>query len=608
MKFTRHLAAALAVLMLVPAAASCSRRNGIPADTSGSDDTFDNSAALTLGDGQRPENPSDSTGNQATEPTCPLQFSHAPGFYDKSFDLTLTVPEGWTVYYTENGTDPRTSSSRKTYTQPITLYNTYDMAWGPAIRAWNKYAGRDARPASNTMPGGYVIKAYAEKNGEQTAVYTASYFIAAAFKRYGVKMVSLSLPVDEMLGADGFYSNYNPYDDYTATRPRGTASMEIFTPDGVRISHSTVELAVSGNGSSGAMMKSLRVYYKKSLNRDGNQDASVQYDLFDGLALDQSGAVITDFSRLVLRNSGNDCGSSYLRDAYMQRVCAGLRIDTLASTTVMVFVNGEFWGIYNLRERYSPEYVEAHYGVDKDNVCIIENDYSHVHDNNNVPYVVCNGEEGDADDFNQLVAYMKSNNLSDPRVFEKVASQLDLDSFIDMYVARLYFNARDWPENNIKVWRNKNPDDPSGFDTKWHFTLLDMDMGLAYYTFTDYRDSIFELAFNRYSVCATMMTQLLKNPDFKNAFIARYYELVTEYFTPDRLLPVFEDMYAERKPLMVLQAGRWPGDGASVDAFASTCDDIRTFIEKRQKNALRQFCTQFKITEAEAEAIYQSCK
>ena len=89
-----------------------------------------------------------------------------------------------------------------------------------------------------------------------------------------------------------------------------------------------------------------------------------------------------------------------------------------------------------MRERYSPEYVESHYGVDKNNVTVIESDYSQVHTNTNADFVLSAGVEGDQKPFNDMVAYMRRNDLAEQKNYEYVSSLMDMDSFIDMWVAR----------------------------------------------------------------------------------------------------------------------------------------------------------------------------
>ena len=260
--------------------------------------------------------------------------------------------------------------------------------------------------------------------------------------------------------------------------------------------------------------------------------------------------------------------------------------------------------MYNFRERYSPEYVESHYGVNKDNVTVIESDYSQVHTNTNADFVLSSGVEGDQDPFNAMVQYMRDHNLAEQQHYDYVASLMDVDSFIDMWVVRLFYVARDWPENNIKIWRNKNPDDPSGFDTKWHFTLLDLDMGLSFYDFTTERENFF-WAFDSSSVCGTIMRSLMKNEDFRQKFMIRYYDVVTNYFTPEYLTAMFDELYAERDPLMYLQQGRWSSDGCSYSKWQTECSKIRSFITNRQGYALQHFYNYFGVSEQDMEHLAQ---
>ncbi len=534
-----------------------------------------------------------------------VAFSHKAGVYDEAIDLVLTAPEGMTIHYTIDGSDPHDSLSGRTYTSAVALTDSTAEPWGTAIKSWDRYAGNGAKPDQKTLPGGYVVKAYAEGNGQETAVFTHSYFIGAAFADYKSLIVSLSMPVGEMLGKNGFYSNYDPYDDLTATRPRGLAVMEVFDKDGTRVGNSAVELAVSGNGSSGHYMKSLRVYYKASNNKDGDLESDLNFNLFDGHCTDWEGHDITSFSRLILRNSGNDNGESYLRDAYMQRTCAGLEVDTLAAMPALVFVNGDFWGAYNVRERYSPEYVEAHYGVNKDNVTLLENDYAYVHTDCNMPFVVASGEEGDQDDFNDLVTYIKKHKMSVASNYKYVCDRLDIDSFIDMYACRLFWNARDWPENNIKIWKNKNPDDPSGVDTKWHFTLLDMDMGLSLYDFTQADDSITDLAFNHNSVVANIAVALLQNEDFEKRLAARCYQLNTEHFTVQNNNAALSPLRSQWSKLIKLQEARWPGDGADTDTWADVMKDVTQFIQQRNKRFTKIVTREFGYSEAELKKFVE---
>lgn len=527
-------------------------------------------------------------------------FSQDAGIYDKSFILNLSAKSGYTIYYTTDGTDPSLASNRnrKKYTTGIMLSDTSAMGWGPLTRSWSS-------PSVSTQVGAHVIKAYATNGSESTDVFTNTYFITDDLEKYGVSIMSFSMPKDEVIGSQGFYNNFMLTGSITGERRRGVAIMEVFDPEGERVGNSRVEMAVSGNGSSGWGMKSLRIYLKGAMNQDCGLESNLNYDIFGGTAKDAWGQAITSFSRFMIRNSGNDCGTSYIRDAYMQSTAAGLNVDIMATTSTLVFINGEFWGVYNFRERYSPEYVESHYGVSKDNVTVVESDYSQVHTNTNADFVVSSGIEGDQDPFNQMVQYMREHNLADQQYYDYIASQMDIDSFIDMWVVRLFYVARDWPENNIKIWRNKNPDDPSGFDTKWHFTLLDLDMGLSFYDFTTERENFF-WAFDSNSVCGTMMRALMKNEGFKQQFMLRYFDVVNNHMTPEYLTAMFDEMYAERDPLMKLQQGRWNSDaGFTYSKWQTEANKIRSFIKNRVPYALDHFYRYFGISESDMEHLAQ---
>ncbi len=518
-------------------------------------------------------------------------FSADAGIYSQGFWLELSAKEGYKIYYTTDGSDPKVHGVE--YTASIPLADSSDMPIGPTTQ----YASSGGFGAhSSTLPGGYVIKAYATNGTESTDVFTNTYFISETFYDYGVTMMSLSMDKKLLYGNEGFYNNY--FGVGGTENKRQTGMMEVFSPDGVRQGSSYVELAISGHGSSGWAMKSMRMYYKSANNTAVGTDGDLNYDLFEGYARDEQGHAITDFSRLLLRNSGNDCMDSFIRDAYMQRVSRDLDVHTMAYAPVLLFINGEFWGVYNARERYSPEYVESHYGVNKDNVAIIESDYDALvlGGNANAPFIPMESTQADADEFNALVQYMRTHDLSNEEHYQYVAERLDVNSFMDMYVSRLFFNARDWPENNIKVFKNRVPDDASGMDNKWYFTLLDMDMGIAFFpreNDTTERANFFGWIDSTGTVIGTIMHNLCKNQGFKQAFIARFAYVVDRIYTPEFLEAELDAVVAQREPLLELQTRRW---GASEAQYRTSLDNMYSFVRNREQYVIPMLCNYFGIS------------
>ena len=525
-----------------------------------------------------------------------VRFSHAAGFYASPIGLTLTAPDGYgEIYFTTDGSDPTASGTRIRYTDTLTLSDTTQTKFGDTYTTGKRYVSKIASSAGR-MIGAHVIKACAYDGKNYTGVYTNSYFISAKMEEFGVAVVSVTLETAQMFGDPGFYHNFDPSSNEPNTR--GMAFMEVFDEDGVRRGYSNVELAASGHGSSGTGMRSMKVFYKSSENQADGTDPALYYDLFDGYAVNSKGQSITDFSRLVLRNAGNDHAVSYIRDAYMQRVSRDMAVDTMAYAPVLVFINGDFWGVYNARERYSGDYVQSHYGTDKDDVAIIESDYSQVYSNQNAKFIVTSGLEDDADDFNELARFIRKSDMTEEENYAYVQTQLDLDSLIDLFVSRLYFSARDFPGNNIKLWRDRpSSEDPSGTDHRWHFVLLDTDMGMSFYkdsNSTTETSNYFDWLGSDSSIVSNIMHKLLSNETFKNRFLARFYQVLNEVYVPSRLEEALDEIVAERESVEYLQSERW---SASLDKYYESVADMRQFIQRRKKYVLRFLCSYFKITE-----------
>lgn len=521
-------------------------------------------------------------------------FSEDAGVYPQGFWLELAAKEGYKIYYTTDGSDPRVRGTE--YTASIPLADSSAVAPGPTIQGAINAMGGGYAANSSTLPGGYVIKAYATNGTDSTDVFTNTYFISETFYDYGVTMMSLSMDKGLIYGSQGFYNHYSS----TGGEPnqRQTGMLEVFSEDGVRHGSSYVELAISGHGSSGWAMKSMRVYYKSANNTAVGTDGDLNYDLFEGYARDDQGHAITDFSRLLLRNSGNDCMDSFIRDAYMQRVSKDLDVYTMAYAPVLLFINGEFWGVYNARERYSPEYVESHTGANKDTVALIESDYDGLvlGGNPGAPFIPMDGTQADADEFNAIVNYIRSHDLSVEEHYTYVADRIDVNSFMDMYVSRLFFNARDWPENNIKVFKNRNSEDPSGADTKWHFTLLDMDMGISFFpreNDTTEKANYFGWIDSTGTVVGTIMHGLCKNAGFKQTFISRFAYVVDRIYTPEYLEAELDAVVAQREPLVELQTMRW---GASESQYRFSVDNMYSFVRNRAQYVIPMLCNYFHIS------------
>ena len=508
-----------------------------------------------------------------------VMFSHEAGVYGSAFELKLSAADGYTIYYTTDGTDPSVNGGTK-YTAPIKIANSDTLPWGLLTKRCNSLNGA-ANPKNMRQIGARVIKAYAkDSKNNKTQVVTNTYFVSSKLSDYNTMLISMSVEPDDFLSSDkGIY--HTQMADPFGTKQRRTTFTEIFETNGKRVSGSYTEIALNGNGSLGFQAKSIRIYFKADAKEGyiGNP-SKLKYDIFKGQARDG----VTEYKRVLLRNSGNDSSQSHLRDAYMQKMCSELNVPTMAYRPVLLFINGEMWGVYNARERYDAKYFESHYGIPEEDFCMLEAPSPlTTGGNGNTPYVVNDGNEGDEKPFHELVAYIENNDLADDSKFKYVSDRIDIDNMIDFFVGSMYMANIDWPWNNIKVWRNKNASSKTN-DTKWRFVFCDMDMGTGLQT--EINTNMFTYAIHDGTVAGRMMNRMLRNESFKNKFIDRFYECAETMFAPDKAIPVLNEMYAAIKNIMPLHFIRWPGDGGSEANFENQINSIKYFMNNRRAKTI----------------------
>lgn len=534
-------------------------------------------------------------------PAASVTFSKEGGFYNTNFSVSLTGPTGYKVYYTTDGTDPRTNGIE--YTGPITVANSETASIGPITANIGSYG-------SSRKMRGTVIRACAKKGTLTTTVVTNTYFVSNNLaEKYELPYISISLKPSEFQNPDGIYVKPSISNNMFDTKRRIIVFAEFFDETGKKRDNLYAEMSLQGNGSMGATMKSLRLYFKKDLDTDSAAYPSkLKYDIFGGRVKDKDGNTIDSFKRLVLRNSGNDYNRSMLRDRLFQKLSEPLTCDTQASQPVMVFINGEFWGMYNARERYDAKYFEAHYGILEENFVMLEAptplkfpDRSYTN-----PYEICDGVEGDQKPWEDLIKYIDSHNLSNEAYYKVVTDQVDIYSIMDVYIANCYFGNADWPGNNVKVWRNKNPKDPSGMDTKWRFVLMDTDMGAGFNNGPE--NNFMGHAFNRGTgwILTKLMTSLLQNEGFKQEFVTRFFYAIDNYYAPEKSIPVLEAMAKEIEKAMELNVARWPQN--SMSQWRNDINVIRDFLQRRPQYIKEHLRSYFGVYTKEVTYVYDSTK
>jgi hypothetical protein len=236
---------------------------------------------------------------------------------------------------------------------------------------------------------------------------------------------------------------------------------------------------------------------------------------------------VTEFRRILLRNSGNDYYSTLFRDALMQDLVKQTPLATMAYQPVVHFINGEFWGIINLRERYDEYYLQSHYGVDPDEVVILDG-----------LEVVDVGEPDDANHFLETVSYAENNDLQNTTHFDWVKDRIDLENLAHYYAAQIYFYNTDWPQNNYNIWRMRSgtldPTRPYGHDGRWRWLLFDTDFGMNLYDASGhYRNGLIRiLDGSAQDAPSRLFRRLLINQSFRNLFANVVSDQLNSCFQP----------------------------------------------------------------------------
>lgn len=307
-----------------------------------------------------------------------------------------------------------------------------------------------------------------------------------------------------------------------------------------------------------APRKSLSLYA-----RDEYGESSLNWKFFSKLSDDS-------FKRLILRNAGNyEWRLTLFKDAAIQEICEGLHFDTQAYEPAILFINGEYWGIHNIREKYDKHYLARVYGADEDMVDIGEL--------SNLPV------EGDLSHYNALLNFIRTNSLANQANYDYVSTLMDIQNFTDYQISEIFARNNDWPKNNIKYWRAHKdayePQAPYGLDGRWRWLMYDVEQGFG--SVGTYQDnSLTRATYYYWSNITPILTKLLANQAYKSYFINRFADLLNTYFQPARTTAIINQMKQKIQPEMAEHIGRW-GRPTSVPSWDYYVNVMLSFVNNR---------------------------
>jgi len=495
-------------------------------------------------------------------------FSHEGGFYTSEFLLSITTDEpGVKIYYTKDGSDPIPGSeSTYEYTEAINIknrtkdQNVYSMIKNISTDVWNKWE----EPVGELFKCTPIRAAAVREDGSKSKIITKSYFVDKnMMTRYKIPVISLVTdPANLFDDETGLYVNGN-FEKKGAEWER-PVHVEFFESDGTLAFSQNSGLRINGGYSRKVPQKPFRLY----ADHDYDDTNKYTYDVFQGTAKKVTGETLDSFKRLVLRNGGNDNGWTgvMFRDPLMQGLVSHLNLDTLAYRPCVVFLDGEFWGLYNIRERYDDEYFKSHYNVDKDKVVML--------DVWNYPELQ-EGEPGDEKAYQRdIIDYLKTHSITDKDTYEYIKTKMDIENYITYNVAQIYYGNYDWPGNNVSIWRYKtddgkyHPEAPYGQDGRWRWLLRDTDFGFGLYQTKGVSfDSIAfatgdvpevgDYAYANAPWAVFLLKTLLNNSEFRTQFINTFADQINTSFEPTRVNKEIDKYKAGIEDVIQENGNRW---------------------------------------------------
>lgn len=594
--------------------------------------------------------------NLKEEPSVVL--SAQSGIYPEEFNITLSaVNEGEEIYYTTDGSNPTTSETavkyeggeieitdRKDAENVVSAVDTTLISgnFNQLVVGDGGYVCKIDEPKNEDVDKCTVVRAVAKKaDGSFGAESYGTYFIGTMEEHIqGLKksceaagqdlaVISMSVNYDDFFDSKiGIYVKGDIFDEafQKAVKEQGVSSlydaeiarkldanykqkgslwerearisfMEVNADGTTEVLNQTCGVRVQGNYSRSDLQKGLRIYA-----RDKYGSKNFKYAVFGEDYLNDSGEVMDKFKTLVLRAGGNCAFTAKFNDTFWQSLVEETACETKKSRPCVLYLNGEYWGLYVLEEDYSDDYFEDLHGVNKDDVVVYKGDaealaLGYKLDEGELP----EGEKNESYYFEELINFFATHpDAKSEENFEELSKLVDMESVKDYFLVQCFINNKwDWPGKNWSMWKTTtvNGDNPYN-DGRWRFMLYDIEFGgvmgggeAADNTVknANYKDKGL-LDMDTSNPAVLCFAYAMTNEGFRNQFcdeLSALSEGMMEKENALSKLQEFEDIYS---PLYGQFFDRYKGTGTANDAvnggYASVkC--IREFLQKRENNISR---------------------
>ena len=341
--------------------------------------------------------------------------------------------------------------------------------------------------------------------------------------------------------------------------------------------------------------------------REEYEDGSINYPLFETRK-----GVNDKYRSFNLRNNGNRFVSDYIEDAMGGALLEGTSVDYQRSRQVVVFYNGKYQGIHDMRERFNKHFVETNYKIDANSVNFIKHLGQEVEVSN-----------GSADSYIEMFNFVAKNDFSGENNanYAKVKTMLDVGNLADYMAAEIYIHNGDWPNNNVRAW--SAPGQP------WKFMVYDLDHGFDW--MWGVNNGEFGQDNNMFawikkgggnkpcksadSLCfAGLYNTLIKNPDFKRLFINRSAVMLNSYTNGNNVEKIVNSMVSKideaemnRDLEKFKQDQKWYKNSCG-DGFSKTGSCMKSWAKERDQKVLQEYQEEFGLSGTMSVTIAASGK
>ncbi len=632
-----------------PDKTSTSVNSEIPQESSSVGDTSISSTESTVTQ-PIPEQPEEDI--TPVEPS--VELSHTGGVYAEKFSLVLNALEDGEIYYTLDGSDPAVSKTALLYSTAVEI--TDRSGEENVVSAVDPLLFAGSFNAPNKERDGFVCEISAPKDpvdkctviraavkradGSFAGENSAAYFIGEADEHIQglaeyceatgdtLAVMSISMNFDDLFDsktgiyvkgdifdkalADFLAENKRVRDGETARsldanyKQRGRAwereaAVTMFEFGNGSVTEAFTQncgIRIQGNYSRSDVQKGLRLYARKDYG-ENNFDHTV----FGEDYLNVNGEVMDKFDTLVLRNGGNCAFTSKFNDTYWQSLVQELDCGTQRSRPCVVYLNGEYWGLYILQEDYTNDHMEDRYGVNKDDVVIYKGDAESLA----LGYKLDEGDlpEGVSDEsyyFRELFDFFDSHtSLESQADYDEFIKLVDPQSVMDYFAVQCWIdNKWDWPGKNWSMWKTTTSDPSNEYgDGRWRFLFYDIEFGgvggegdVRNNTIknANYRDKGL-LDMDTGNPAVLCFAYLMTNEGFRTEFCNKLNGLADGCFEKNAALKRLDSFVEEYSPLFPQFFERYEGTGDADEAINGgygTATSIRVFIEQRAEHINKQ--------------------